>query len=321
MNNNYQMIKEYSIGDKANMILRFSDVQIRKTTSNADYASLLGYDGKDLIEVKIWSLPPEKKEILKNGEVYFTSGTIKDYQGKMQYNISDFSLVTEGEVDLSQFYEYAKISANELQKEIIEYTNKISNNKIKEIVVKLLKEHYRDYFLHPAAVTMHHNYFSGLAYHVYSMLVLSDTYLMHYPFLNKDLVYSGIIIHDIGKVVELSGGKGAEYTKTGNLLGHISIGCNLVYKAAVELGYEDSDEALALQHIVLSHHGVNEYGSPKEPMIAEAVLIYLLDYSDSRMAALEKEYKNVDEMKGGYTNPLPAFDRKMFYVPNISNEE
>lgn len=315
-----QMIKDYSIGDKATLVLRFSDVQIRKTTANQDYASLIGFDGKDLIEVKIWSLPQDKKDSLKNGEVYEATGTMKDYQGKMQFNVSDFKQVDEGEYDLSEFYEYAKISSQDLQKEIIGYTNKIENNIIKEIVVKLLKENYRDYFLHPAAITMHHNYFSGLAYHVYSMLVLSEVYLKQYPFLNKDLVYAGIIIHDIGKVVELSGGKGAQYTKIGNLLGHISIGANMVYKTACDLGYEETDEAISLMHIILSHHGVNEYGSPKEPLIAEAVLIYLLDFSDSRMAALEKEYKNVDELKGGYTNSLPAFDRKMFYVPNIGKD-
>ena len=123
-----QMIKDFSIGDKATLVLRFSDIQLRKTTSNADYASLLGFDGKDLIDVKIWSLPTDKKELLKNGEVYEAVGTMKDYQGKMQFNVSEFKLVEDGEYDLSEFYEYAKISAEDLQKSIIEYTNKIKNH-------------------------------------------------------------------------------------------------------------------------------------------------------------------------------------------------
>ena len=315
------MIKDYSIGDKATLVLRFSDVQIRKTTSNADYASLIGFDGKDLIDVKIWSLPQEKKDILKNGEVYLAVGNMKDYQGKMQLNVTDFRLVTDDEMDLSVFYEYAKLSSLELQQRIYGYIQKIDNKIIKSIVAQLMSDHYQEYFLHPAAVTMHHNYFSGLAYHVYSMLVLSDVYLMQYPFLNKDLVYAGIIIHDIGKIYELSGGKGIEYTKVGNLLGHISIGCNLIYKASCDLGYEDTDECLSLQHIVLAHHGLNEYGSPKEPQMAEAVLIYLLDFSDSRMAALEKEYKDLELLKGGFTNPLPAFERKSFYVPDLKDTD
>lgn len=313
-------IKDFSPTDKASLILRFSDVQIRKTSTNQDYASLLGYDGKDFIETKIWSLSEEKKQILKSGEIYFVSGTMKDYQGKMQFNVSDFRLATEDEminagVSRDEFYEYAKLDIDILQDKITSYIEKIENSILKEVVVALIKEHYRDYFLHPAALTMHHNYFSGLAYHTYSMLTLSDAYLDLYPFLNRNLVYSGIILHDLGKVIELSGAKGTEYTKEGNLLGHISIASNLIYSKAKDLGYEKTDEVLSLMHIILSHHGLNEYGSPKEPQMAEAVLIFLLDFSDSRMAALEKEIPNVS--KGDFSNPISAFDRKCFYVPNI----
>ena len=134
-----QMIKDYSIGDKATLVLRFSDVQIRKTTANQDYASLIGFDGKDLIEVKIWSLPQDKKDSLKNGEVYEATGTMKDYQGKMQFNVSDFKQVDESEYDLSEFYEYAKISSQDLQKEIIGYTNKIENNHDSFLLIILLQ--------------------------------------------------------------------------------------------------------------------------------------------------------------------------------------
>jgi 3'-5' exoribonuclease len=90
---------------------------------------------------------------------------------------------------------------------------------------------------------------------------------------------------------------------------------DFTYTAALKLGYEKTDEALSLQHIVISHHGCLEYGSPKEPQMAEAVLVYLLDFSDSRMAALEKEIPNGE--KGQYTNPIAAFDRKAFYIPDI----
>ena len=221
----------------------------------------------------------------------------------------------ENDLHRDEFYEYAKLNVETLEDIITEYVERIENKILKEMVVALVKEHYNEYFLHPAALNMHHNYFSGLAYHVYSMLTLSDTYLRLYPFLNKDLVYAGIILHDIGKIIELSGPKGTEYTKEGNLLGHISIASNLIYAKALSLGYEKTDEVLSLMHIILSHHGLNEYGSPKEPQMAEAALIFLLDYSDSRMAALEKEIPNVQ--KGEFSNPINAFDRKNFYVPDI----
>lgn len=309
-------IKNYTFGDRATMILKFSNIQIKKTASGAEYASLLGYDGEDNIEVKIWSLNDERKANLKNGEIYEASGNIKDYQGKMQLNISEFRRIEDDEdIDREAFYEFASIDIEELQNQISSYIEKIDNEVIKNIVVRLIKQNYKDYFMHPAAMSMHHNYYYGLAYHVYSMLKLSDACLRLYSYLNRDLVYAGIIIHDIGKLIELTGPKGIEYTKQGNLLGHISIGSNMLFKAALELGYEDTEEYLALNHILLAHHGQNDYGSPKEPLIAEAALIYLLDFTDSRLASLEKEILSTEE--GNYTNPIATFDRKAFYVPKI----
>lgn len=309
-------IKECSALEEVELILRLSDVQIKKTTTNVDYASMIAFDGTDKIEAKIWKFTDDLKSKLVSGEVYVVNGRMKDYQGKLQLNILDIRLVDENDnVDLNDFYEKAKISKEDLAKDINDYFQKIQNIHLKNITSVLLKKHLDDFFEYPAAVTMHHNYYSGLAYHTYSMLKLSDVYLNLYPFLNKDLVYSGIILHDLGKLIELSGPKGTEYTKAGKLLGHISIGANEIYANACDLGIEKTEEILNLLHIILSHHGELEYGSPKEPLTAEAELIHLLDYSDSRMASLENEVLKTN--KGEYTSPISAFDRHVFYIPNI----
>ena len=309
-------IKDYSPSDEATLVARLSDVQIKKTSANADYASMLVFDGDDTIEGKIWAFNDELKNKLVSGEVYVTTGRMKEYQGKMQFNINDIRLtVEEDKIDLGQFYEFAKINVSDLQDLIEGYVSKITNTILKDIVVALLKKHYREFFYHPAAVNMHHNYYSGLAYHTYSMLKLSDAYLEIYENLNRSLVYSGIILHDIGKVIELSGPKGTEYTKVGNLIGHITIGSNEIYTVANKLGYENSDEVLSLVHIILSHHGQLAYGSPKEPVIAEAALIHFLDLTDSKMAALDKEL--VKTNKGEFTNQVLSFDRRSFYIPDI----
>lgn len=308
-------ISECNIGDKVVMALKFQNVQIKKTTTNADYASVVGFDSVELINVKIWNLPSEKKELLQNGKIYICEGTIKDYQGKKQLNINDFREAKENEIDSDKFFEYAPLSKNELQTKISGYINKIKNEKIKTIVLKTIKKYVNDYFEYPAAVTIHHNYISGLAYHTYSMLSLSESYLKLYNYLNSDLVYAGIILHDIGKVKELSGSRSTEYTKEGNLLGHITIGLSMVHSVCEELGYTSTDEALALEHIILSHHGKLEYGSPKEPTIPEAALVFLLDYADSRFASLDKFINECEE--GEYTEPVFAFDRRAFYKPKI----
>lgn len=311
----YKKIKEVEFREKPYMILKFSNVQIKKTTANADYASLIGFDGEDQIEVKIWKFTDDIKNILKTGEVYVVHGEIKDYQGKKQLNLDELRLATSDDCDIDQFYEYAPLTKEELQKKISSYINKIENEVIKKIVVKAISKYSDEYFSYPAAVSIHHNFICGLAYHTYSMLTLSEPYLKLYTYLNKDLVYAGIILHDIGKVKELSSSKSPEYTHEGNLLGHISIGANILHSVCESLGYSDKEEALALEHIILSHHGKNEFGSPVTPSIPEAALIFLLDFSDSRLAALGKALKDVK--KGEKTDPVVAFDKKVFYVTDL----
>ena len=304
--------------EEVTLVVRLSDVNIKKTTTNVDYASMIAFDGETKIEAKMWNFTDELREKLVSGEVYIASGRMKNYQGKLQFNITDIRKVEEDDdVNLDAFYERAKLSQNELSIKINSYFKKINNNILKTITSKLLNKYMNDYFLYPAAVTMHHNYYSGLAYHTYSMLKLSDAYLEMYPFLNRDLVYAGIILHDLGKLIELSGPKGTDYTKEGKLLGHISIGANEVYVTAYNLGFEKTEEVVNLMHIILSHHGELEFGSPKEPLTAEAELVHLLDFSDSRMASLEGEIGKTKP--GEYTQPLSAFERKNFYVPSLGN--
>ncbi|OLA10466.1 MAG: hypothetical protein BHW12_02595 [Coprobacillus sp. 28_7] len=147
------------------------------------------------------------------------------------------------------------------------------------------------------------------------MLTLSEVYLKQYKYFNSDLVYAGIIIHDMGKVKELSGVDKTTYTAEGNLLGHITIGVNMLHDVCKELSLENTEEALALEHIILSHHGKQEYGSPIIPKIPEAALIFILDYSDSRFASLSEIMKQVKP--GEYTEPVFAFDKRTFYIPDI----
>lgn len=309
-------IKDFTFGSDVNdLVVRLSDVHIRKTTTGADYASMLAYDGSDLIEAKIWAFSDELKNKLISGEVYRVSGKFKDYQGKMQLNISDIEIVSDEEMDKSIFYERAKLNIEDLKENILSYIEELNNPIIKELTNTIINRFYTPFFSYPAAVSMHHNYISGLAYHTYSMLCLARTYVNLYPFLNSDLIYAGIILHDIGKVVELSGPKGTEYTFEGRLIGHISIGSNILYATARDLGYEHSEEFTLLNHIILSHHGELEYGSPKEPLIPEALVIHLVDLSDSKLAALDKEFAKIK--KGEFSQGLAQFDRKSFYYPNI----
>ena len=143
-------ISECSPLEEVSLVLRLSDVQIKKTTTSVDYATMIAYDGVDKIEAKMWKFTDELREKLVSGEVYVVDGRMKDYQGKLQLNITSIRLVDENDhVDLDEFYEKAKLSFDDLAKAINEYFKKIDNEYLKNIVSVLLKKHFKDFFEFP----------------------------------------------------------------------------------------------------------------------------------------------------------------------------
>lgn len=310
-------ISECEIGKPVEMILKFTKIQYfpQNRQDSQEYASITGLDSdKRTIDVRIWKVTDEiKKRITENG-IYLCKGKIKLFNDKKQFMI-DNDGITEANVNPDDYLIKCPLEINELQIEISRYIRKIQNDNLRNIVTKAIMKIQNEYFSYPAAVSIHHNYLGGIAYHVYSMLTLSEAYLKQYKYFNSDLVYAGIIIHDMGKVKELSGVDKTTYTAEGNLLGHITIGVNMLHDVCKELSLENTEEALALEHIILSHHGKQEYGSPIMPKIPEAALIFILDYSDSRFASLSEIMKQVKP--GEYTEPVFAFDKRTFYIPDI----
>lgn len=208
------------------------------------------------------------------------------------------------------FYQYAPITLEELKTGIEQYLNKIDNKIIKDITENLYNKFKQDFYIHAAATKFHHAYVGGLAHHTLTMLKLSEPFLTIYPYLNKDLVYAGIILHDMAKIDEITGADG-EYTKEGLLIGHLVMITLEIEKMAVKLGYEKTEEVLMLKHITLSHHGQLNFGSPKKPQIAEALLIWFLDTIDSKFTPLGYEYSNISE--GEFTSLIQVLDRVRFY--------
>ena len=140
-------------------------------------------------------------------------------------------------------------------------------------LIHILERHQQDFFVYPAAMRNHHDFVGGLATHVLGMLQMGESVCRQYENLHRDLLLAGILLHDVGKLVELSGAIVTEYTMQGKLLGHISIMQAEIDQIATEIGVAESEEAILLRHMVLSHHGVYEYGSPVLPMIPEAEVL------------------------------------------------
>ena len=232
------------------------------------------------------------------------------------YIINEFKNVNSFEFEkkndsLRSFFEASPLSLKELEAEIEKYQNKIENKIIKDITVSLINKNHDNYFLYPAASRMHHAYIGGLAYHSTSMLKLADGVIAAYPYLNKDYVYAGIMLHDIGKIKELSGIVAPEYSAEGQLIGHLVLGAMEIKMMASKLGYDNTTEAMLLEHMLISHHGMPHFGSAKKHLTAEALVLWYVDSIDSKLRTLEGELDKIEE--GEFTQPIGVLDKsKMF---------
>ncbi|MBQ9520369.1 MAG: HD domain-containing protein [Acholeplasmatales bacterium] len=232
------------------------------------------------------------------------------------YIINEFKNVNSFEFEkkndsLRSFFEASPLSLKELEDEIEKYQNKIENKIIKDITVSLISKNHDNYFLYPAASRMHHAYIGGLAYHSIGMLHLADGIINAYPFLDKDYLYAGIMLHDIGKIKELTGIITPEYSKEGQLLGHLVIGAMEIHEEAINLGYKDKEEALLLEHMLISHHGMPQFGSAKKPLTAEALALWNIDNIDSKLRVLEEEYKKIQS--GEFTTSIGVLYKLKMY--------
>ncbi|MFP4187070.1 MAG: metal-dependent phosphohydrolase [Acholeplasmataceae bacterium] len=224
----------------------------------------------------------------------------------------------ELEALLDHFYDYAPMPMMAIKKEVEGYMARIENPVLAEVTKMIYAKNERVFYLHPAATKFHHAYVGGLSYHTLTMLRMVDPFLAIYPFLNRDLLYAGTILHDMSKIDEISGVDG-EYTTEGQLIGHLVMQTIAIDEAARKLGYEKTEEVLLLKHMILSHHGQYHFGSPKKPQTGEALLLWHLDTIDSKMTVLGETLEQT--LDGSFTQMVSVLDRMRFYKSRIKKEE
>lgn len=265
------------------------------------------------IEAKLWTVTKDDMKILKPEIIVWVKGDVINYRGRKQMKVNQFRLATaEDGVKTQDFVDGAPLSPNEIQDELSHFILEIENAHLQRITRHLLKKYQDKFFTYPAASSHHHNFAGGLSYHVLTMLKIAKSLCDIYPLLNRSLLYSAIILHDIGKVRELSGPVATTYTVEGNLLGHISIASDEVAEAAKELGI-DSEEVMLLRHMILAHHGKMEFGSPKLPHLKEAEILFFIDNIDAKMNMFDKAFKKTE--KGQFTERIFGMDNRQFYNP------
>ncbi|PLR67453.1 MULTISPECIES: 3'-5' exoribonuclease YhaM [Bacillaceae] len=310
-------INHYEVGEQADVFLLVKTSTKGIASNGKPFLTLILQDQSGEIEAKLWDAGPEDEVSYSSQNIVKIYGDIHHYRGRNQLKIRNIRTASNTDnVKISDFLETAPIGQEEMMEKVTQYIFEMKNPNIQRITRYLMKKHQSEFLEYPAATKNHHEFVSGLAYHVVSMLDLAKSIANLYPSLDTDLLYAGVILHDLGKVTELSGPIGTTYTVEGNLIGHISIMVNEIAKAAEHLGIE-GEEVVILQHLVLSHHGKAEWGSPKPPMIKEAEILHYIDNLDAKMNMLDRALERVKP--GEYTERVFALDNRSFYKPTFHN--
>lgn len=280
-----------------------------KTQKNTPYLSLTLEDNTGVLDTKYWNLTDEQVNKYKVGMVVAVEGDVILHRNAYQLRVHKMEIVEEN--DLSAYVRSAPMTRNAMEAKVNEYITMIKDEDIKTLTKTILQESKDDFFNYPAAVRNHHNFVGGLAFHSISMVELCLMIAKQYPWLDKDLLISGTLLHDIGKIEELSSAVLPEYTIEGNLLGHISIMSARVDRVAHQLNIQDKESVMLIKHMILSHHGKIEFGSPVLPMIPEAEVLSLVDNLDARIVMMKN---SLDQTVPGEFGPrVFALENRMIY--------
>ena len=282
--------------------------QQRTTKQNKAYLSLTLGDKTDQIEARVWELgDPRIAKVFERGEIVKVRGSVSRFDGRAQLKVDQLRVALVDEADKMDMLPATTRDVGELWAALEAVVASIANPDLKRLLAALLADAAlaQSFREAPAARQLHHAWLGGLLEHVVSLLGLADRVAAHYPMLNRDLLLTGVILHDIGKIRELSWETGFDYTVEGVLLGHIQMGVELVEKTIAGLpGFPDRLRTLVV-HMILSHHGKLEFGSPKLPMIPEALVLNFVDDLDAKMQAIASEFEKSaregrapDEMTG-----------------------
>jgi 3'-5' exoribonuclease len=249
------------------------------------YLSLKLIDSSGEIDAKVWAEALASLGVVKFkvGDVVSIDASVSEYRGQSQLTISSLHKLADGDYEASDLIRAATRPVEEIYKEVLKFIGEIEDKTLHKLISEIITEHKDLFVKTPAAKSNHHNHYGGLVEHVLEMLKSAERLLELYPQANKDLVYAGILMHDLGKVIELENlGFSYDYSFEGKLIGHIAIGLEILDKH-VFLNYKDykdfyhSENYVLLKHIILSHHGKLEYGSPIVPKTIEAIIVSRVD--------------------------------------------
>ncbi len=309
-------ISEIVAGDEVQGFFLIRECSPRVSSGNKLYLDIQLMDSSGEINSKYWEAQEADIAALTAGTIVKLRGVVQLFQNKLQLRIAKIrpSVELDG-VRTEDFVSSAPWDAHWMLEQIEGYVNAMEVADLKKLCQAFLIFYREKLLYYPAAKSNHHAIRSGLLYHVLRMLQSGEKLLTVYTNLNRDLLYTGVLLHDLAKIDEMDAselGIVKTYTRPGQLLGHLIQGITLVDRWGKELGVSE-EWLLLVEHMILTHHYEPEFGSPKKPMIPEGELLHFLDMIDARMYDMENALGPVEP--GQFTEPIWALDRRRLYKP------
>lgn len=315
-------INEFQVNERIDGFFIVKSVELKTSSNGKKYMDFTLGDKTGEINAKLWEYSDgDEKRYIQNMLIK-VRGLVNLWQNSLQLKIERLrEAVEEDKVNIEDFVETAPLEADFMYSEITKYISCIKNKDIKNIVNFIIEKNKEKLMHYPAAMKNHHSIKSGLLYHILTMLKAGEKLCEIYTYLNKDLLYGGIILHDMAKIEEMNAnnlGIVSEYTVEGQLLGHIIQGVKNLEIAAENVG-ADKEVTIMLQHMILSHHYEPEYGSPVKPMFPEAELLHHLDIIDARMYDMNRVLGETNI--GSFSEKIFSLENRKLYKGNITCQE
>lgn len=291
-------IKELRDGEMVSETYFCKQKQTLQAKNGKSYDSLTLQDKTGTLDGKIWDLGNPGISDFSALDYIHVEGQVQSFQGTLQLNIRRVRKLSEGEYDISEYMPCTHKDVDDMYAELLGLIASVKDDNFKRLLESYFKEDpkFTDMFKkHSAAKAMHHGFVGGLLEHTLSVTKLCDFLSKQYPVLDRDLLLTASMFHDVGKLAEISAFPENDYTDAGQLLGHIYIGADWLSKRMDKLGGFAVKRKNELLHCILAHHGELEYGSPKKPAIAEAVALSMADNLDAKLEAATELFDGTEE--------------------------
>ena len=287
---------------------------VRTDVKGSEYLDLVLADAEGECVAKLWNYARLTYGEFDANDIVKVRGSVQVWKDTEQFKIDRIRKITpDDDVDLNTIIPCAPYDPEEMYDELYNTAAGFQDEELRRIVQYLLRENREQLLLFPAGVKLHHATRSGLLHHTCAVLKLAKRIAELYPSLHRDLLFAGAILHDIGKLRELDAntlGIAGAYTNEGQLLGHINVGMTMV-AAAAEITMVSPKTAMLLEHMILSHHGKPEFGSPRLPMFPEAEVLSICDLLDSKMYEMDAALDGVAQ--DGFSERQWALDNRQLY--------